>query len=134
MATGVVFGASLRRVGRAARVLGILGAAALVLAGCSSLGKGDSGGSGESWTCFKTKDEKEPCQCQTTPVGGKPELVDHCDRDSVQTGAGPADAECCKNWLLLNGKRVSAPYCSCYVNGTRSCDAAIGDEIVDSCP
>lgn len=104
---------------------------ALALGGCSSLGKDESK---ESWTCFKKGDTDEPCQCQTTPVGGKQEIIDHCGPDTVLASTGATDAECCKQWLWLNGKPVSAYYCSCYVTGSQSCNVAIGDEIVDSCP
>lgn len=117
-------------------VLYISGAVACIqlLACTSALSKNDSSSSG-SWTCFMTGDVREPCQCQTTPVGGKHEIVDHCTAELVQTDAGaPADAECCRESLLLNGKRVSTYYCSCYATGVRTCNAAIGDELVDSCP
>ncbi len=61
--------------------------------------------------------------------------VDHCGPEFVQTDAGaPADAECCKDWLWLDNKRVSAYYCCCYATGTRSCNVSIGDELVGSCP
>src|SRR3954471_18507150 len=118
-------------------LLYISGAVACVqwLACSPSLNTNDSSSSG-SWTCFMTGDQREPCQCQTTPVGGKHEIVDHCGPESVQTDAGvaAADAACCKEWLWLDGKRVSAYYCSCYAAGVRACNAAIGDELVDSCP
>lgn len=101
------------------------------LLGCSSL---DSGDSKKGWTCFKKNDADEPCQCQTTPVGGKQEIVDHCGPDTVLETTGSADAECCKLWLWLNGKPVSSYYCSCYVADSKSCNVGIGDEIVDVCP
>ena len=107
-------------------------AACIYLASCSSPSK--DGTSSSSWTCFKTGSDTEPCQCQTTPVGGKHELLDRCSPDLVQVDGGPAEAECCKDWLWLNGKQVSAYYCSCYAKGVRSCNVAIGDELVDSCP
>jgi hypothetical protein len=52
----------------------------------------------------------------------------------VQSDGGAADAECCKAWLWLNGKPVSAYMCTCYTKSAKSCDVAIGDEIVDRCP
>ena len=102
------------------------------LVGCSSLNQGDS--SSSSWTCFKKNNEKEPCQCQTTPVGGMPELIDRCGPELVQADGVATEAECCKDWISLNGKRVSAYYCACYAKGSKSCNVAIGDEVVDSCP
>ena len=114
------------------RLLGIVSIlSALFVAGCASSSKEDSN---ESWVCFKKADKDEPCQCQTSPVGGKQEIIDHCGPDTVLESTGSANAECCKQWIWLNGKRVSAYYCSCYVSGTDSCNVAIGDEIVDSCP
>jgi len=112
-----------------------LAAACLQLAGCSSLANdGTNSGSNSSWTCFKKESETEPCQCQTTPVGGKQEIVDHCGPEMVQSQGAPTEAECCKDWLWLNGKAVSAYYCACYAKGSHTCNVAIGDELVDSCP
>jgi hypothetical protein len=102
------------------------------LAGCASSSK--DGASNSSWICFKKESEKEPCQCQTTPVGGKQEIIDRCGPELVQADGGAAEAECCKDWLWLNGKQVSAYYCACYEKGVHTCNVAIGDELVDSCP
>jgi hypothetical protein len=110
---------------------------ALAFGGCASSDKDGAGGTGagnESWTCFKKSDAEEPCQCQTTPVGGKQEIIDRCGPELVQESDSAADAECCKLWLWLNGKRVSSFYCSCYLADSKSCNVASGDEIVDSCP
>lgn len=135
MANGDARGAVARVQWRSFWLLTISGAAAcLQLLACSSLDKNDSSSNG-SWTCFMKEDVREPCQCQTTPVGGKQQIVDHCGPEFVTTDAGaPADAECCKDWIWLNNKPVSAYYCSCYAKGTHSCNVAIGDELVDSCP
>jgi hypothetical protein len=127
MTNGTARGSTLQALARNVFVLSVFGIAAPL--GCSS---GGTDGSDEGWTCFETNDEKEPCQCQTTPVGGKQEIVDECKADSVQTGT--EGAECCKLWLWVNGKPHSAYYCSCYAKDAKSCNTSIGDEIVERCP
>jgi hypothetical protein len=102
------------------------------LSGCASPSK--DGAASSSWTCFKKASETEPCQCQTTPVGGKQEIIDRCGPELVRADGGAAEAECCKDWLWLNGKQVSAYYCACYAKGAHTCNDSIGDELVDSCP